>query len=137
MCRGREQIEQYDQDNGSGPGLVEYMIWKLDTKLVVWVSLDAGIYSDLLSVSLYPSQIILYRSLHACRWSILEFTIQEISYSDFLSIITEVGASYILSEKVLDIVGLSMDTWKTGWTEHMDSGKQRMNDSVPGWSIIS
>jgi len=36
---------------------------------------------------------------------------------------TGVGASYILSEKVLDMAGLSMDTWKTGWTEYMDSGR--------------
>ena len=64
-------------------------------------------------MSSYPSQITLYRSLHAHQQSILESTIQEISYLDSLSIITEVGAGCILSEKVLDIAGLSMDTWKT------------------------
>ena len=72
------------------------------------------IYLDLSLVSLYLSQIILYRSLHAHQQSILKFTIQEISYSGSLSIMTRVGASYILSGKVLDIAGLSMDTWKTG-----------------------
>jgi len=33
MHRDREQMQQYDQDNGRGPGLVGYAIWKLDTKL--------------------------------------------------------------------------------------------------------
>jgi len=41
------------------------------------------------------------------------------------------GASYILSEKELDMAGSSMDTWKTGWTECIDSGRQRVNDSIP------
>ena len=87
------------------------------------MSLNVGIYSDLPSVSSYTSQIILYRSLHAYQWSILEFTIQEISYLGSLSIITEAEASCVLLEKVLDIAGLSMNTWKTGWTECMESGK--------------
>ena len=39
-------------------GLVEYIIWKLDTKLVAWVSSDIEIYSDLSSVFSYSSQII-------------------------------------------------------------------------------
>ncbi len=72
------------------------------------------IYLDLSLVSLYLSQIILYRSLHAHQQLILKFTIREISYSGPLSIMTRVGTSYILSGKVLDIAGLSMDTWKTG-----------------------
>jgi len=78
------------------------------------VSLDVGIHSYLSLVSLYPSQITLYRSLHAHQQLILESTIQEISYLGFLSIMTGAGASYILSEKVLDVVGSSIDTWKTG-----------------------
>jgi len=39
---------------------------------------------------------------------------------------TGAGAGCILSEKVLDVVGSSMD-----------SGKQRVNDRVPGWTMIS
>jgi len=35
------------------------------------------------------------------------------------------------------MAGSSIDTWKTGWTEHIDSGRQRMNDSILGWEIIS
>ena len=31
MYGSKEQVEQYNQDNGSGPGLAGYMIWKLDT----------------------------------------------------------------------------------------------------------
>jgi len=78
------------------------------------VSSDVGFYSDLSPMSSYPSQIILYKSLHAHQQSILESTIQEISYSDFLSIMTGVEAGCILLEKVLDIAGLSMDTWNIG-----------------------
>ena len=50
---------------------------------------------------------------------------------------TRAGAGCILSEKVLDMVGSSMDTWKTGWTECMDFGKRRVNDRVPDWVMIS
>jgi len=78
------------------------------------VSSDAEIHSDLSPVSSYPSQIILYRSLHICQQSILESTIQEISYSGSPSIITGVRASYILLEKELDMAGSNMDIWKTG-----------------------
>ena len=91
-----------------------------------------GIYLDLSLVSLYPSQITLYKSLHVHWQSILEFTIREISYLDFLLIITGVEAGYVLLRKKLDIVGSSMDTWQTGWTEHIDSGRQKVNDSIPG-----
>ena len=72
------------------------------------------IYLSSSSVSLYSSQITLYKSLHACQWSILESTIQEILYSGSPSIITGAGVSYVLLEKELDIAGLSIDTWKTG-----------------------
>jgi len=41
-------------------------------------------------------------------------------------------ASYVPLEKELYVVGLSMDTWKTGWTEYIDSGRQRVNNSVLG-----
>ena len=73
------------------------------------MSLNMGIHLDLSSVFLYPNQIILYKSLHAHWQSILESTIWEISYLGSSSIMTGVGAGYILSEKVLDMVGLSMD----------------------------
>ena len=32
MHGDREQMQQHDQDNGRGPGLVGYAIWKSDTK---------------------------------------------------------------------------------------------------------
>ena len=32
MHRGRGQIQQHDQDNGRGLGLVGYAMWKSDTK---------------------------------------------------------------------------------------------------------
>ena len=110
MHGGRGQMQQCDQNNGRGLSLAGYAMWKSDTKLAVWVSSDVGIYLDLSPVSSYSSQITLYRSLHARRQLILESTVWEISYLGFLSIITGAGTSYILSEKVLDMVGLSMDT---------------------------
>ena len=73
-----------------------------------------GIHSDSSSVFSYPSQITLYRNLHACWQSILESTIQEILYLDSLSIITRAEASCVFSEKELDMTGLSMNIWKTG-----------------------
>jgi len=102
-------MQQHDQDNGRGPGLAGYAMWKSDTKSVVWVSSDVGIYLDLHPVSSYLSQITLYRSLDAHQQLILESTIQEISYSGSLSIMTEVEAGCILLEKVLDVAGLSMN----------------------------
>ena len=30
--RDREQMQQHDQDNGRGPGLAGYAMWKSDTK---------------------------------------------------------------------------------------------------------
>ena len=107
ICRDRGQ--QCDQDNGRGLGLVGYVMWKLDTKSAAWVSSDVGIYSDSSPVSSYSSQITLYRSLHICWQLILESTIQEISYLGSLSIMTRVEAGCILLEKVLDVVGSSMD----------------------------
>jgi len=77
------------------------------------VSSDVGIHSDLSPVSSYPSQIILYRSLHACWQLILESTIQEISYLGFPLIITRIGAGCVLSGKELDVAGSNMDIWKT------------------------
>jgi len=103
-------MQQHDQDKERGPGLMGYVMWKSDTKLAVWVNSDAEIYSDSSLVSLYPSQIILYRSLHAYRQLILESTIWEISYLGSPSIMTGAGAGCILSEKVLDVAGSSMDT---------------------------
>ena len=87
------------------------------------MSSDTEIYLDLSLVSLYPSQITLYRSLHAHWWLILESTVQEILYLGSPSIITGTGASCILLEKKLDMAGSSMDIWKTRWTEYMDSGR--------------
>ena len=111
MHGDRGEVQQHDQNKGSRPG---YMMWKSDTKSEVWISSNMGIYSDSSPVSSYPSQITLYRSLHARQQSILESTIQEISYLSSLSIITRAEASCILSEKELNMAGLSMDTWKTG-----------------------
>ena len=73
------------------------------------MSSDTEIYLDLSLVSLYPSQITLYRSLHAHWQLILESTIQEILYLGSPSIITGIGASCILLEKKLDMAGSSMD----------------------------
>jgi len=75
MYIGRGQVQQCDQSNRSRLDLAEYVMWKSHTKLATWVSLDVGIHLDSSSVSSYPSQITLYRSLHAHQQSILKFTI--------------------------------------------------------------
>ena len=106
-------MKQPDQNKESGLGLLGYAMWKSDIKSEVWMSSDVGIYFDSFPVSSYPSQITLYRSLHAHQQSILEFTIQEISYLGSLSIITGAEASFILLKKELDVAGLNIDTWKT------------------------
>jgi len=53
-----------------------------------------------------------------------------------LSIITRTEAGCVLSGKELDMAGLNIDTWKTEWIEHIDSGRQRVNNSVLGWEMI-
>ena len=126
-------MQQHDQNNGRRPGLAGYVIWKSDTKLTAWESSDVGMYSDSSLVSSYSSQITLYRSLHARRWLILESTIREISYLGALSIMTGVEAGCILLEKVLDVAGSSMDTWKTGWTEHMDDREWMIEYQAGQW----
>ena len=66
-------------------------------------------------------------------WSSLS---KKILYSGSLLIITGIRASCVLLRKELNVAGLSMDIQKTEWIEHMDSGRQRVNDSVPGWEMI-
>ena len=88
---GRGQVQQHDQDKGSGPDLAGYAMWKSDTKSVAYVSSDTVIHSDSSSVSSYSSQIILYKSLHVYQQLILKSTIWEISYLGSPSIITGVG----------------------------------------------
>ena len=107
--RGREQMWQHDQDNGREPGLAGYVMWKSDTKSAAWVSSVTGIHSDSSPVSSYPNQITLYRSLHACRRSILESTIREISYSGSLSIMTGAGPAVFSRRKCLM-------WWVQAWT---------------------
>ena len=132
MHRGRGQMQQHDQDNGRELGLAGYAIWKSDTKSVIWVSLNMGIHSDLFSMSSYSNEITLYKSLHICWWSILESTIWEILYLGSLLIITRVETNCVFLEKELDIADLSMDIWKTRWTKCIDSGRQRVNNSILG-----
>ena len=91
MCGGRGQVQQCDQDNGRGLGLVEYAMWNSDTKSAAW-------------------------SLRAYWQSILESTIQEISYLGSLSIMTGVEAGCILSEKVLDVAVVATTYHKDKWS---------------------
>jgi len=55
MHGGKGQMQQHDQDNGRGPGLAGYAMWKSDTKLVARVSSDVGIHLDSSPVSSYPN----------------------------------------------------------------------------------
>ena len=60
----RNKIQQCDQNKESKLDLAEYVIWKSNTKLITWVSLNIGIYLDLSLMFSYFNQIILYRNLH-------------------------------------------------------------------------
>ena len=125
MHGGREQMQ--DQDNGRWLGLAGYAMWKSDTKSVAWESLNAEIHLDLSSVSSYPNQITLYRSLHAHQWLILESTIREISYSGSSSIMTGAGAGYILSEKGM---------WQVqAWTHGRLDGQSTWTLKDKEWTI--
>jgi len=40
------------------------------------------------------------------------------------------------SGMVFGMEGSSMDTWKTGWTARILSGKQRVQDRGPAWAMM-
>ena len=42
----------------------------------------------------------------------------------------------MLLKKELDVTDLSIDIWKTEWTECIDSERQKINNSIPGQEII-
>ena len=74
--------------------------------------------------------------MHALRWSILESTILEISYSGSPSMIIGAGGGSERCWKELGVAGSSMETWNTGWTALMVSGRRSVNDCGLGWAII-
>jgi len=49
---------------------------------------------------------------------------------------TGAGVNCFLLGKVLDVVNMNINIWKTEWTEHIDSRKQRVNKRVLGWEMI-
>ena len=81
----------------------------------VW-TLSAGIQLSSLSVPSYPSQHTKYCSLHFYYRSILESSISNISNSSSLSISTRDSGSWVWLDIILDMLGSSMEMWKTGWT---------------------
>jgi len=60
----------------------------------------------------------------------LESTIHEILYSDSPSIMNSIRAGWVLLKKVIEVVGLSMEIYKTGCIESIDSWRQRVNNRV-------
>ena len=56
------------------------------------------------------------------RLSTLESMISDISYLGSLSISTGSGGDWIRFGIVFGVMGLSIETWKTGWTARMLSG---------------
>ena len=81
----------------------------------VW-TLSAGIQLSSSSVPSYPSQHTKYCSLHFYYRSILESSISNISNSSSLSISTRDSGSWVWLDIILDMLGSSMEMWKTGWT---------------------
>ena len=51
--------------------------------------------------------------------------------------ITGTGGGSERCWKLFGVVGSSMETWNTGWTAFMVSGRRRVNDCRLGWAIIS
>ena len=120
----------------NSPGLDRYLRWKSFSNSLACSSSVAGNHSESLSVSSYPSHITLQSSLHALRQSILESTILEISYSGSPSMITGAGGGLERCWKVLGVAGSSIETWNTGWTALMVSGRWSVNDCRLGQAII-
>ena len=121
----------------NGPSLDRYLRWKSFSNSLACSSSVAGNYLELLLVSLYPSHITLYSSLHVLRRSILESTILEISYSGSPSMITGAGRSLEYCWKVLGVASSSIETWNTGWIALMVSRRQSVKNCRLGWAIIS
>ena len=111
-------VEKQSRGNGmkviqgcNGPGLDGYLRWKSFSNSLAYSSSITGNHSESLSVSLYPSHITLYSSLHALWQSILELTILEISYSGSLSMITGAGRG---SEAVGNCLVWLVRAWRQG-----------------------
>ena len=63
--------------------------------------------------------------------SIFESKISEISYLGLPLILIRGGGDWMHSGIMLPWVGLSIDTWKMGWTACILSGKQSVNECDP------
>jgi hypothetical protein len=62
---------------------------------------------------------------------------QEILYSGSLLTTTGAGRGSEQSGKEFRVVGSSMEMWNTGWTEHMELGRQSVKECIPGHAMIS
>ena len=119
---------------GRGPGLDGYFKWKLEMMLVAWASSLAGNQEVSSSVPSYLDHLTKYRSLHTWRrLSNLESRISEILYSGSPSISTGGGGGWIRLGMEFGVLGSSMETWKTGWIAHMESGSWRVNNKGLLW----
>lgn len=50
---------------------------------------------------------------------------------------TGIGTSWVISGKVLKVTSLSIEIWKTRYMKYINSERQRVNNKVPDWEIIS
>ena len=139
----RVNVEKWSRGNEmeviqgrNGPSLDGYLRWKSFSNSLACSSSITSNYLESLLVSSYPSHIILYSSLHALQWSILESTILEISYSGSPSMITGAGRGSECCWKVLGVASSSIETWNTRWTALIVSGRQSVKDCGLGWVII-
>jgi len=49
---------------------------------------------------------------------------------------TSIGTSWVISEKVLEVTSLSIEIWKTRYMKYINSGRQRVNNKVLDYNFI-
>ena len=49
---------------------------------------------------------------------------------------TSIGTSWSISEKVLEVTSLSIEIWKTRYMKYINSRRQRVNNKVPDYNFI-
>ena len=59
-----------------------------------------------------------------------------ILYSGSPSTLTGGGGDCDRFGIVFGVVGSSWETWNTGWTARIESGRRMVNDKVPTWAMM-
>ena len=67
----------------------------------------------------------------------MESSISVTSYSGSPSMTTGAGGGSVQFGIVFGTLGSNIETWKTGWTARMLSGKRSMTECIPAQPMIS